>query len=676
MPKFAEPGESSGALVAVPVRTDAELLASLPPAIRAKLEPHLPKLTQGQRAGIRRMAGKISAQSDADTRRLAFEMIGRISVDLIDRPPQLYPGRIADMERALDGAFSEPQELIRQSALRTLNSFFNSPADVWLPKDLEPVLAICRLIAAPSVAGPETNLASESFGVFLRREGFKPSWLEIVEKTIRALSGKGSFQAYLDAIAYGPSIDTRLLERAHMFVTGVLVQEKDMLCRLYLYNALGRFLRAARPDAAWFDASEQMLRSVPDTMRLYVASAISHLSYRKELSQKWFGEATGLLKEVGSQPESVGNCMLHAMNGLFAQLQTTLEDIQIFRRIFKPILRHASEDTRITALNSFMALMLEPNFDRAVIPWFERMTQRVAKEPKDVQPYLANALKAYTQRSDPALDKLLALEKFYDDPRYAQYPPEERMNLAYGIEVLGGKNALRLTQERGISYFLRYSKEELERQMYQVDQTYRPKHARLEELKQQAQKPVFLVVYNKNDWNGGFYDDQNKFNTLSKDFNVVVYEAGNEDAFYDAVEKTAKIGDITHLLIGGHGSPNGIQLGAGREETAYLDLTDAQKMKGLKKYLQGAIVILEACSTGQDREAIGGVLAKTWEVSQLFAPVEPAAINQDGWRVAGGKVVDMQYSVDKSVFNSKGEPTRVPVEHIRIDVGGFKEEMN
>ncbi|MBN2478515.1 hypothetical protein JXB01_04470 [Candidatus Micrarchaeota archaeon] len=211
-------------------------------------------------------------------------------------------------------------------------------------------------------------------------------------------------------------------------------------------------------------------------------------------------------------------------------------------------------------------------------------------------------------------------------------PMEKKINLAYGTYTLGEKNMLELLFKKKIHFFLRYTKEELERQLYQIDKDYKPKYVTLKELKEQEKKPVFLVVYNQNDYNGAFYKDDTKFNFLSKYFNVVVYEVGAESQFYYSVKETGKkYGEITHLLIGGHGTPEHILLGYPYEEQK-IDLTDIEEMKKIKGYTKDSVLILESCSTGAEG-GIGEKLKDALGVKNLFAPKTPAFIKQGGYKI-------------------------------------------
>lgn len=235
---------------------------------------------------------------------------------------------------------------------------------------------------------------------------------------------------------------------------------------------------------------------------------------------------------------------------------------------------------------------------------------------------------------------------------------EEIVNIAYGIDVLGLRNVRKMIEQRHIYYFLRYTEQELARQIYQV-YPHGNSQSRLlkkEELEQQAKKPVMLIVYNHSDWNGAFYQNQDKFNYLSENFNVVLYEAENEQDFYDAVHDTSEdFGQITHLQIGGHGSRSSIRIGSSRgihqeDETNFLDLND-EEISWLWPFLRDSVIILESCSTGVDENAIGGVIHSVSWARKLFAPKIPTSIKD--WKI---EIID-------------GKPEIVGVDYYRGGVG-------
>ncbi|MFH1289957.1 MAG: hypothetical protein ABIH92_00965, partial [Nanoarchaeota archaeon] len=169
-------------------------------------------------------------------------------------------------------------------------------------------------------------------------------------------------------------------------------------------------------------------------------------------------------------------------------------------------------------------------------------------------------------------------------------------------------------------------------------------------------------IYNHRDLNGAFYNDNKKFDYLSSQFDVVLYEADSERDFYAAVKQTNETyGKITHLLIGAHGDPDSMELGftynEKYKENVCLDLTDAKELEELRKYLEGVIIILESCSTGKNKNAIGALIHKSTGAKRTFAPKVPSYILQDGWKIEKingvPTVVDVKYKDEKSIYGSE-----------------------
>nr|AIF06754.1 hypothetical protein [uncultured marine group II/III euryarchaeote KM3_195_B08] len=267
------------------------------------------------------------------------------------------------------------------------------------------------------------------------------------------------------------------------------------------------------------------------------------------------------------------------------------------------------------------------------------------------------------------------------DPKLQSLTLEERMNVAYGRLILGTENAEKLRTKRGITYFMRYSPQQLESQMYQIDRTYKPKYTSRDELRLQQTRPTVLVVFNKHDNSGSFYFQSKSFRDLSKKFKVVIYETDNEQGFYNAVRNTHKThGKITHLMIGGHGTHDKIVFGRKKKgesneeaEKKTLDLTDIAELRKLSKYLEGVRIILEACSTGGKRTPGKGeksinrskhnmrtALKTALKAVKVFAPKKDSMgakryeIITDGGEITIDKVVfELMKPIQDNIFNEE-----------------------
>ena len=190
-------------------------------------------------------------------------------------------------------------------------------------------------------------------------------------------------------------------------------------------------------------------------------------------------------------------------------------------------------------------------------------------------------------------------------------------NFAYGFSQLGEKKTLALNKELGIRYFCRYSKETLT----EVYKNY------ISDVRKNEQ-PVLLVVFNKNDWNGAFYQEGRRIDKLLKGYKTIIAEKDHEGAFYWAIRKTAKrVGKIDTLVVGGHGTRFEINLGKENDEKSNISIDDADELKSLREYfVDFPVVVLDSCSTGSyENFAIGEVISKALNAT-VFAPEFPTNI--------------------------------------------------
>ena len=216
--------------------------------------------------------------------------------------------------------------------------------------------------------------------------------------------------------------------------------------------------------------------------------------------------------------------------------------------------------------------------------------------------------------------------------------PYAKYEFAHAIYNIGKDSTVRLNKELGIEYFLRYSPELLKELERNLDKKYNSK------------KPLLLVTYNKNDWNGSFYIGGRNLDELTKFYKVIVVEVDTEDAFYAKVQQVAeKYGKIDTLMIGGHGDPSSINLGKGSEESKDLDIGDEENLAGIKGYLiEKPTIILESCSTGETENAIGAVISRVLK-ARLFAPLIPGSL-VDFEFDATGRIRDIEYTIPKNEF--------------------------
>ena len=125
-----------------------------------------------------------------------------------------------------------------------------------------------------------------------------------------------------------------------------------------------------------------------------------------------------------------------------------------------------------------------------------------------------------------------------------------------------------------------------------------------------------LVVLNKNDLDGAFYNDQAFYESLiDHGYNLIRCEANDEkevairffgNGLLDAPKEPIKY-DL--LVLGGHGTPREISFGKGNDEKYLVDLSDFGTDEGYgrlewaRMFNDGAKVVLNSCSTGAESEA-------------------------------------------------------------------------
>lgn len=211
-------------------------------------------------------------------------------------------------------------------------------------------------------------------------------------------------------------------------------------------------------------------------------------------------------------------------------------------------------------------------------------------------------------------------------------------NFSYALNVFeDDKNATKeekikkLTDERGIIYFARYS----EKMLNQIYSSLDPDHKK--------DRPVAYAAFNQNDWNKSFYWKYDDLDKLLKYYNVIIYEMDSEDKFYDSVKETAeKHGRIDSLVIAGHGQAKEVNLGSGSGEASDIDTGDEKELGALNLYLvDEPTVILIACSSGHTNESIGAKLSDIWYAT-VWAPDEPTSLKNIS-TYKNGKIKGVKY---------------------------------
>jgi len=193
------------------------------------------------------------------------------------------------------------------------------------------------------------------------------------------------------------------------------------------------------------------------------------------------------------------------------------------------------------------------------------------------------------------------------------YDFESAFNFGYALNTIGEDKIMELYEEYNITYFARYDKEILEELCNAMDPEYK------------KDRPVALAVYNKNDWNGAFYQDRKKHGGLKNTYKVIVYEVENEYEFRNAIRETyKKHGKIDVFSINGHGEPEEINMGEGNGEYYSIDMGDRVEMEHMKyMFVENPKIILNSCSTGKKIDGIGAMLSDVFDAT-LWAPERPS----------------------------------------------------
>ncbi len=263
------------------------------------------------------------------------------------------------------------------------------------------------------------------------------------------------------------------------------------------------------------------------------------------------------------------------------------------------------------------------------------------KGEKDAKDALDTALRYATEDSREAMGRIpqnyaksrkLAASLGIKDPDAVTY-----LNLSYGIAAIGEERTAALHRTMGMEFFLRYPKSALMEAYENMSATGA------------SEKPVLLVVFNKNDWNGHFYREGAALVPLAKHYNMLIAEADSEDSLYLRLKSASKdYGKIDTLILAGHGARNSVQLGAS-DEKGEIDLTDGAELAAvMDAFVAHPTVVLASCSTGEDDKSIAKLIADEWD-ALVFAPVK--AITKTDYNLdSDGKLVSVSYDVESRQF--------------------------
>lgn len=211
-----------------------------------------------------------------------------------------------------------------------------------------------------------------------------------------------------------------------------------------------------------------------------------------------------------------------------------------------------------------------------------------------------------------------------------------RLNFAYGIAAVGERATAELHTRLGIDYFMRYSPRMLQA-VYGTLQA------------EQSDRPLLVIAFNKNDWNGAFYREGLLLDPLLRAYRPLLFETDSEGNYYSRIGEVAgRYGRISTLLIGGHGEAGAIQLGDA-SETGRIDLSDHDELLALRDHFASRpLIILVSCSTGESEKGIGAEISRDLG-ARLFAPVTPSSGTTYNL-YSDGTIMSVTYNVETRSF--------------------------
>ncbi|MEK7528245.1 MAG: hypothetical protein AAB592_00575 [Patescibacteria group bacterium] len=207
-----------------------------------------------------------------------------------------------------------------------------------------------------------------------------------------------------------------------------------------------------------------------------------------------------------------------------------------------------------------------------------------------------------------------------------------------------------LSSTCGVFFFRRYSSELLKNIYLERDD---------------KEKPYGIIFYPHDDHNGAFTDEKGNLEKLRQDladrgYALRLVETGDLSGFENAARMMAhrygaknKIG---FAVVGGHGTPNTIQLGSNYSFDSEKFIEKLEQIRGL--FVDDCQMLFESCSTG----ASGGIASKVARSQAGFetvAPNIPTSLKKVTVSSEKGHIVlDPEYSDahSKRVYKRWGQP--------------------
>ncbi|VVB65907.1 Uncharacterised protein [Candidatus Gugararchaeum adminiculabundum] len=165
---------------------------------------------------------------------------------------------------------------------------------------------------------------------------------------------------------------------------------------------------------------------------------------------------------------------------------------------------------------------------------------------------------------------------------------------------IDGKYAGKLRSEFNIEYALRYPESILEEMVSKSGK--------------KDDRPIALVAYPKNDWNGSLYNSYATLAALKKaGFRVMVFESGNQDEYGRmGTELTKRYGKASLLVLVEHSNEESILLGKTFDvsDRGNLDMHDTGIYHTMTGWLtRSAKIVINACDAGKGKENIARTIS-------------------------------------------------------------------
>lgn len=264
------------------------------------------------------------------------------------------------------------------------------------------------------------------------------------------------------------------------------------------------------------------------------------------------------------------------------------------------------------------------------------------------------AFNAFIKKMNLSLDHTELTQAFQVAQRklHVFYPTgEELLNIAYGLNVIGEENVVKLNEKFGLVKFGRFSPHQLK---IMADSLH---------IHKEYEKPLFVVVDAVEDANGAFYADllgRDRTDNLRCNYDVSFFEtAAPKIELIDYLEKITAGGRLVDsIMLRAHGL-DGIA-GYGESRRAYfadeaemeLNKEDVAFFESIKGFLKpNAKIYIISCTLGEPN-SFAQAVSETIPDAEVHAPNEATAVSLN---VSPRGKVKLNFSNGFDVFFRNGK---------------------